>query len=224
MPPFIRQWQCQAFQHAQLLWSVNHPFYTVKQTNWIRYFFFCFTQIVDWTDKRRSKCFQNLTCNKHYKDCVSISLLLLKAIKVVKRLVVLNYVIFDWKSSTIACEDTSGYCDYYKDYCQSGSYEAFLRKECKKTCEFCEKVSTVDCSDRLQNCEKYMLYCGNKEYEASMKYYCPAKCGFCQGNGVYYIPLINREWGHHREISDRAIAKSVTSRLRSEIFLWWPGG
>lgn len=80
-----------------------------------------------------------------------------------------------------------------KDYCQSGSYEAFLRKECKKTCEFCGKVSTVDCSDRLQNCEKYMLYRGNKEYEASMKYYCPAKCGFCQGNGVHYIPLINRE-------------------------------
>ena len=48
-----------------------------------------------------------------------------------------------------------------------------------------------------------------------------------KGQGGYYIPLINRDWGHYREISDRIEALMYcpsdsevhTSRPRSEISL-----
>lgn len=69
-----------------------------------------------------------------------------------------------------------------KDYCQvENRYHEFMRRNCRKTCAFCEGVQR--CADLRKGCSRYESrgYCESSHaYHLFMERNCQRSCGFCE--------------------------------------------
>ncbi|KAI1699091.1 shK domain-like domain-containing protein [Ditylenchus destructor] len=99
------------------------------------------------------------------------------------------------------CVDKMSSCGPWRKYCSDPNYKAELKKNCARTCNFCEEVSTgtgtgtgngtgvatvpsvqpqgtpvIERVDTADNCEENIDLCDNEIYGSIMMEYCPETC------------------------------------------------
>lgn len=80
-------------------------------------------------------------------------------------------------SANETCVDQAVNCENMTNFCYSPKYQPILRKQCAKTCVFCQ-TSNI-CADSAENCQKLQNLCFEDRFERTMRLRCPETCGLC---------------------------------------------
>ncbi|XP_074660363.1 high choriolytic enzyme 1-like [Tubulanus polymorphus] len=79
-----------------------------------------------------------------------------------------------------SCVDANSSCSGWANYCSTNAY---VKKNCKKTCNLCGGGSgggSSSCKDTNVNCSGWTKYCTESTYISYMKKNCEKTCGFCR--------------------------------------------
>jgi len=85
--------------------------------------------------------------------------------------------------ASAGCYDRGNYvtCKLYKwkGYCDGGKYQPWMRQNCAKTCDFCNKPLPADCQDVLSYCDTFVDECYDPDYKDYLSRKCKRTCNFC---------------------------------------------